>query len=139
MDSYLTTQRSTIFSHVGVLIYVFDVENSDMSKDLEYYRDCVEGLGMFSPEARVYLLVHKMDLVREHRELVFERKRKELRKASGDVPVRVFGTSIYDESLYKVILFFFRSPEMSRMLTASRPGQVSFTRSSPTLPCSQSD
>src|ERR1700712_4356143 len=59
MDSYLSTQRSTIFQQVGVMIYVFDVENSDMRKDMEYYRDCMEGLKSFSPDAAVFLLVHK--------------------------------------------------------------------------------
>lgn len=101
MDSYLTTQRSTIFQHVGVLIYVFDVESREMSKDLEYYRDCIEGLRTFSPGAGVFLLVHKMDLVREPRGVVFQKKKKELDLASGEVGVTVFGTSIYDESLYK--------------------------------------
>ncbi|KAJ7578457.1 Gtr1/RagA G protein conserved region-domain-containing protein [Mycena floridula] len=100
MDSYLTTQRSTIFQHVGVMIYVFEVENSDLTKDLEYYRDCMDSLKQFSPQASVFLLVHKMDLVRDNRPAVFDRKRKELEKASN-VPVTVFGTSIYDESLYK--------------------------------------
>jgi Ras-related GTP-binding protein A/B len=102
MDSYLTTQRSTIFQHVGVMIYVFDVESREMSKDLEYYRDCLEGLSTFSPGAGVFLLLHKMDLVREPRGIVFQKKKKELDAASGDVEVTVFGTSIYDESLYKV-------------------------------------
>src|ERR1700712_4916980 len=60
MDSYLTTQRSTIFQHVGVLIYVFDVETHELHKDLEYSRDCLDGLRQFSPEAAVFLLVHKM-------------------------------------------------------------------------------
>ncbi|KAG7092927.1 hypothetical protein E1B28_009232 [Marasmius oreades] len=101
MDSYLTTQRSTIFQHVGVLIYVFDVESREMNKDLEYYRDCLEGLKQFSPEAAVFLLVHKMDLVREPKSLMFDKKYKELQKASGDMVITVFGTSIYDESLYK--------------------------------------
>ncbi|KAH7921069.1 hypothetical protein BV22DRAFT_1039104 [Leucogyrophana mollusca] len=102
MDSYLTTQRSTIFSHVGVMIYVFDVETREMSKDLEYYRDCLEGLTQFSKEANVFLLVHKMDLIREgDRAAVFQRKVAELEKASGETGVKVYGTSIYDESLYK--------------------------------------
>ncbi|KAJ7681736.1 rraga protein [Mycena rosella] len=106
MDSYLTTQRSTIFQHVGVLIYVFDVETAEMHKDLEYYRDCLDGLRQFSPEAAVFLLVHKMDLVRD-RGAMFERKKKELMEHSekGQGPVltsiTVFGTSIYDESLYR--------------------------------------
>ncbi|KAG5651103.1 hypothetical protein H0H81_009834 [Sphagnurus paluster] len=101
MDSYLTTQRSTIFQHVGVMIYVFDIESQGMNKDLEYYRDCMEGLRQFSPNAAVFLLVHKMDLAREPKGAVFEKKKKELEEASGDGTVTVFGTSIYDESLYK--------------------------------------
>ncbi|KAJ7766745.1 Gtr1/RagA G protein conserved region-domain-containing protein, partial [Mycena metata] len=105
MDSYLTTQRSTIFQHVGVLIYVFDVETSEMPKDLEYYRDCLDGLRQFSPEAAVFLLVHKMDLARD-KGATFDRKKKELLEHSekqGQVltSVTVFGTSIYDESLYR--------------------------------------
>lgn len=61
MDGYLTTQRSTIFQHVGVMIYVFDVETAEMNKDLEYYRDCLEGLRTYSKdlEAGIFLLVHK--------------------------------------------------------------------------------
>src|SRR6266576_2096866 len=65
MDSYLSTQRPTIFQQVGVLIYVFDVETQEKSKDLEYYRDCIDGLRQYSPEASVFLLIHKMDLVRD--------------------------------------------------------------------------
>ncbi|KAJ3728515.1 Gtr1/RagA G protein conserved region-domain-containing protein [Lentinula raphanica] len=101
MDSYLSTQRATIFQHVGVLIYVFDIETREMNKDLEYYRDCLDGLTQYSPNAAVFLLVHKMDLVQEPKTLMFERKREEVQKASGDVAITVFGTSIYDESLYR--------------------------------------
>jgi len=100
MDSYLTTQRSTIFQHVGVMIYVFDVESREMDKDLEYYRDCLEGLKQHSPEAGVFLLVHKMDLVKL-KEDILERKKKDLEEESKGVGVVVFGTSIYDESLYR--------------------------------------
>ncbi|EGN95735.1 hypothetical protein SERLA73DRAFT_186922 [Serpula lacrymans var. lacrymans S7.3] len=104
MDSYLTTQRSTIFSHVGVMIYVFDVEmrEPEMSKDLDYYQECLGSLAQFSKDASVFLLVHKMDLVREgERAAILLKKTKELEKESRDVSVKVFGTSIYDETLYK--------------------------------------
>jgi Ras-related GTP-binding protein A/B len=102
MDSYLTTQRSTIFQHVCVLIYVFEVGARDATKDAEYYRDCLDGLQKYSPEASVFLLVHKMDLVTGDKVAVLERRTRELQSESGNVPVKVFGTSIYDESLYKV-------------------------------------
>jgi len=101
MDTYLALQASTIFQHVGVMIYVFEVESRNMPKDLQYYRDCLAALQKYSPDAAVFLLVHKMDLARGSRAQTLERKTLELRQASRDVSVTVFGTSIYDESLYK--------------------------------------
>ncbi|KAF9564353.1 rraga protein [Agrocybe pediades] len=101
MDSYLTTQRTTIFSQVGVMIYVFDVESRDMEKDTEYFRDCMASLRQYSPDAAVFLLVHKMDLVREPRQPVFLKRKQELEEITAGIKVHVFGTSIYDETLYK--------------------------------------
>ncbi|KAI0289210.1 Gtr1/RagA G protein conserved region-domain-containing protein [Russula brevipes] len=74
MDSYLSTQRSTIFQHVGVLIYVFEVSTHDATKDAAYYRDCLDALQKYSPEAAY---------------------------GERDSAVTVFGTSIHDETLYK--------------------------------------
>lgn len=102
MDSYLSTQRSTIFQHVAVLIYVFDIETREALKDLDYYRDCIEGLKKYSAEAKVFLLVHKMDLVREDAQGVLGKKRAQLEQESAGLQVTVFGTSIYNESLYRV-------------------------------------
>lgn len=101
MDSYLSTQQATIFQHVGVLIYVFEVESRSITRDLEYYAECMAALRKHSPNAAVFLLVHKMDLVRQPK-VVLDRKAAELRKASGGTEITVFGTSIYDETLYKV-------------------------------------
>jgi len=101
MDSYLSTQRATIFQHVGVLIYVFEVSAHDAAKDAAYYRDCLDALQRYSPEAAVFLLVHKMDLVAGDRAALLERRTRELQAESGTVPITVFGTSIHDETLYK--------------------------------------
>jgi Ras-related GTP-binding protein A/B len=81
MDSYPSTQRSTIFQHVGVLIYVFEASAHDAAKDAEYYRDCLDALQKYSPEAAVLLL----------------------------------GTSIHDETPYKV-----RHPPTSCLTRLSR-------------------
>ena len=102
MDSYLSTQRSTIFQHVAVLIYVFDIETREALKDLEYFRDCIDGLKKYSAEAKVFLLVHKMDLVREDAGDVLAKKKAQLEQESAGLAVTVFGTSIYNESLYRV-------------------------------------
>lgn len=56
----------------------------------------------FSPQASVFLLVHKMDLVQAQiRPGVLDKKRRDLEAESGDQSVTVFGTSIYDDTLYK--------------------------------------
>lgn len=102
MDSYLSIQQSTIFQHVGVMIYVFEVETRNMDKDLKYYKQCLDALQRYSPNAAVFLLVHKMDLARGPKAETLARKTKELKEASDGVEVTVFGTSIYDESLYNV-------------------------------------
>src|SRR6266850_4344496 len=147
MDSYLSTQRSTIFQHVGVLIYVFEVSAHDAAKDAAYYRDCIDALQKYSPEAAVFLLVHKMDLVAGgDRAPLLERRSRELQVESGAVPVTVFGTSIHDETLYKVCLpptfcptrvsrFLPLTPSTPRVWTDERRhGRGSCTPSSPTRP-----
>ena len=123
MDSYLSTQRSTIFQHVAVLIYVFDIETREALKDLDYYRDCIDGLKKYSPEAKVFLLVHKMDLVRENADGVLAKKRAQLEQESAGLTVTMFGTSIYNESLYRVR----RLTRRSQLLTlgSHTPGMVS--------------
>ena len=65
MDSFLTTQRDTIFRNVEVLIYVFDVESDEYDRDMHYYQSCLEALMQNSPTAKIFCLVHKMDLVPE--------------------------------------------------------------------------
>jgi Ras-related GTP-binding protein A/B len=141
MDSYLSTQRSTIFQHVGVLIYVFEVSTHDAVKDATYYRDCLDALQKYSPEAAVFLLVHKMDLVTGDRSALLERRTRELQAESGTVSIMVFGTSIHDESLYKVRLQPARSPPLPYTLRVSgltmhRPGRASYTPSFRTRPSS---
>lgn len=71
MENYFTSQRDNIFRNVEVLIYVFDVESNELEKDMHYYQSCLEAILQNSPDAKVFCLVHKMDLVQEEqRDLV---------------------------------------------------------------------
>lgn len=106
LESYISAQKSTIFAHVGVLIYVFDVETSsqDWMSDLKYFRECLKALLDYSPEATAFVLIHKMDRVSaSERSTVFAAKRHQLLQhcVTGTKVSRVFGTSIWDETLYK--------------------------------------
>lgn len=71
MENYFTSQRDNIFRNVEVLIYVFDVESRELEKDMHYYQSCLEAILQNSSDAKVFCLVHKMDLVQEdQRDLV---------------------------------------------------------------------
>ncbi|KZZ97434.1 GTP-binding protein GTR1 [Moelleriella libera RCEF 2490] len=63
MENYLSQQRVHVFSNVGVLIYVFDIESRDVDRDLATYVSILSALLQFSPGAKIYILIHKMDLV----------------------------------------------------------------------------
>ncbi len=103
-ETYLTTQRSHVFTSVGVLIYVFDVESRSFDRvDLSTYTEVIRALKEFSPQAHVFTLVHKMDLVQTTlRDKVVEDRGRVIREASGGFAERVgvYGTSIWDQSLY---------------------------------------
>lgn len=112
MDSYISSQQSTIFQHVAVLIYVFEVDpasslgasaekDKERARDVAYYRSCLAALAKYSPDAKIFVLIHKMDLVRKNREEIFEKRVKDLERDSDGTAITTFGTSIWDESLYK--------------------------------------
>lgn len=75
MENYFASQRDNIFRNVEVLIYVFDVESRELEKDMHYYQSCLEAILQNSPEAKIFCLIHKMDLVQEdQRDLVLPNK-----------------------------------------------------------------
>jgi len=101
-ENYFTSKRDHIFSDVAVLIYVFDVNSEDMASDLRYYQNAMEALAQYSPDAKVFVLIHKMDLVPEEtREAVFEERSASIADASAGFAISTFKTSIWDETLYK--------------------------------------
>ncbi|CAJ0943130.1 unnamed protein product [Ranitomeya imitator] len=102
MENYFTSQRDNIFRNVEVLIYVFDVESRELEKDMHYYQSCLEAILQNSPDAKVFCLVHKMDLVQEdQRDLIFKEREEDLRRLSRPLDCACFRTSIWDETLYK--------------------------------------
>jgi len=102
MENYFTSQKDQIFRNVEVLIYVFDVESRELEKDYHYYQTCLEALLQNSPEAKVFCLIHKMDLVQEeHRDQIFKEREDDLKKWSKPLECVCFRTSIWDETLYK--------------------------------------
>lgn len=104
MDNYFTSQKDHIFKMVQVLIHVFDVESKLINKDMETFVKSLTNLRKYSPEAKVFVLLHKMDLVQiDKREELFLIMMEKLQKISNPYQFTLVGfpTSIWDESLYK--------------------------------------
>jgi Ras-related GTP-binding protein A/B len=102
MENYLNQQRSHVFSNVGVLIYVFDIESRDFDRDLLTYRSIISALSQFSPTSSVYILIHKMDLIAPaQREQSYTERISLIRAKSDSFDPIPFATSIWDQSLYK--------------------------------------
>lgn len=104
-ESYFERDRETIFRSVELLIYVFDIESDCPEKDFEHFAGVLEAIEENSPDARIFVLVHKMDLVAEEdREMILEDRKKLVEESCASCGVhnfQCFGTSIWDETLYK--------------------------------------
>jgi Ras-related GTP-binding protein A/B len=98
-------RKPQIFTNVGMFIYVFEADNSKTTygnQDLLSYKKCIEALSLYSKEAKVFVLLHKMDMVREDkRASLYESRVKDIFDRSGDFDIKCFGTSIWDASLYR--------------------------------------
>ncbi len=101
-ESYLNSQRESVFSDASVLIYVFDIESREVDKDLETYAAVIEALKEYSPKSYVFCLVHKMDLLQhEHRERIYEERCRLIAARSEEMQLETFASSIWDQTLYK--------------------------------------
>lgn len=122
MENYFESQREHIFRDAEVLIYVVEVRTflggavfplqqlqqsaglriREVEKDLKYFKSTADSIKQFSPNARVFCLLHKMDLVEPgKRKSIIDEYTDELRRRSEGLNMKVFGTSIWDETLYE--------------------------------------
>ncbi|RLN97418.1 hypothetical protein BBJ28_00018005 [Nothophytophthora sp. Chile5] len=69
---------------------------------MAHFDGCLEAIDQNSSNAKVFVLIHKMDLVPEdQRERVFNQKKEMILERTGQLPTVCFGTSIWDETLYR--------------------------------------
>lgn len=105
MENYFSKQKDHIFQMVQVLIHVFDVESQEVIKDIEIFVRSLKQLRKYSPDAKIFVLLHKMDLVQlDKRDELFSIMMNKLGEAAteyGFPDLVGFPTSIWDESLYR--------------------------------------
>ncbi|KAF7680482.1 gtp-binding protein gtr1 [Alternaria burnsii] len=104
VENYLNQSRNHVFGSVAVLIFVFDIESREFAADVVSYSNIIRALHECSPGAKVFCLIHKMDLVQARlRQAMFDERAEYIREASEGFKdtVEFFATSIWDQSLYK--------------------------------------
>lgn len=107
VESYLTNQRSHVFSSVAVLIFVFDVSSKEIASDMLSFASTIRALQEFSPQSKIFVLIHKMDLIRpDQKSTIYQQRMKEIRSTCQDEgflgqQVDFCPSSIWDQSLYR--------------------------------------
>ncbi|KAK4565813.1 GTP-binding protein gtr1 [Recurvomyces mirabilis] len=107
VESYLTNQRSHVFTSVAVLIFVFDISSKDGGSDMVSFASTIRALHEFSPQSKIFVLVHKMDLLPvDQRARMFQQRAIDVRATCEDEgflgqQVDFWATSIWDQSLYR--------------------------------------
>lgn len=88
-----------------MLIFVFDVTSKDIDGDIKHYESCLSALNDLSKQAKIFCLIHKMDLIEDSdRENRFLQRRDRIMQATlpeFKSKTQCFKTSIWDETLYK--------------------------------------
>lgn len=103
MNYYINIEPKEVFSNTSFLIYVFDIRFLEEEKDLQIFSDIQRKLFEFSPDANLFILLHKIDKIPsgELKE-IFEKYRGEVEKRTDkrEQLVKVFATSLFNETLY---------------------------------------
>lgn len=103
IHEFLDNEAEFIFSNVVSLIWVVDTSNPDQISSSRFYFDiAAKRLNKFSPNATIFCLFHKMDLIMEDkRDLVFNTMQQYF-KAPEMIKQLNFKTTIYNQSIFNV-------------------------------------
>lgn len=107
MESYLTNQRSHVFTSVAVMIFVFDISSKEPQSDMHSFASTIRALREYSPNAKLFVLIHKMDLIpMDKKDKVFQDQANQVRATCNEEGFRTeqidfSPTSIWDQSLYR--------------------------------------
>lgn len=103
LRDFVGEKAEFIFSDVRALVWVVDVNNIENVSVSNFYFDlALKNLVKFSPEAEVFCLLHKADLVLSHLLGGILETLKEYFTAPETISCKYFATSIFDKSIFAV-------------------------------------
>ncbi|MFQ5821439.1 MAG: ADP-ribosylation factor-like protein [Candidatus Heimdallarchaeota archaeon] len=101
LDRFTGELAEFIFSDARALIFIVDLTKlGELSRAKFYIDKCITNLEKFSPDARIFLFLHKKDLITDELEF-YEYTIKPALLSDVSVPVTYFFTSVYDKSIYE--------------------------------------
>ncbi|MFX0087941.1 MAG: ADP-ribosylation factor-like protein [Candidatus Hodarchaeota archaeon] len=113
LKRFLTTFSPFIFSSVITLVFLIDVSNrTTRNNAIQYFKACVEKLDNYSPEAKIFVFLHKNDLVEDwpNYETIHHLLKEEF-QVECKKDIRFFRTTIFNPE--SVIKSFGRIIELS--------------------------
>jgi GTPase SAR1 family protein len=101
---FIGEQAEFIFSNVTILIWVVDVSNFDAVSTSKFYFDhAANRLAQYSPEAVIFCLFHKIDLLLPDMKKQVIETMQSYFVTSKNIEIIYRGTSIFDHSIYLAI------------------------------------
>ncbi len=102
LDRFTGEMAEFIFSDARSFIYVVDLTKLEELNRAKFYWDkCLENLAKFSQNARVFLFLHKIDIIEDLD--FYEYAIKPTMMGNVTVPISIHLTSVYDDSIFKAI------------------------------------
>jgi len=97
LKRFLSGFSPFVFSSVKTFIFLIDVANkTSRNNAIQYFQSCLEKLATFSPEATIFVFLHKNDLVRDspNYESIHEQLKEQFQLETSQ-RLRFFRTTIY--------------------------------------------
>ncbi len=98
LKRFLSGFSPFVFSSVKTFIYLIDVANkTTRNNSIQYFAACLEKLNTFSPEAEVFVFLHKNDLLRAspNYESIHSQLKEQFQLEYNPKSLRFFRTTIY--------------------------------------------
>ncbi|OAF65264.1 hypothetical protein A3Q56_07027 [Intoshia linei] len=98
MESYFLNKSMSIFKNVDVFIYVFDIS---ATFDMDVFRKCSIYLKQYSPEAKIYCIINKIDIIHcDEIKQIVDNKMQLIKIANNADSIEFYSTSILNETVY---------------------------------------
>lgn len=101
---FVGEQAEFIFTDVTILLWVIDVSNFDAVSTSKFYFDhAVNRLAQYSPDAVIYCLFHKIDLLLPDMKAQVIETLESFFVTDKKIDIFYRGTSIFDQSVFSVV------------------------------------